>query len=397
MPGNASGLASSARNGIEPLRTFERIAEVRQQWDRFQWHPEADPNFFRLIVEHRTEVQGPCVMVVRRDGKVEGLLVGRVDLAKLARYPGFTAAFHPKLRILEVIYGGMLGNWHPEHLAKLLTELKRSLARGDWQAVIFRQLSLQSPLWEQCKAQFPGICRGWGSVQGLHWTLRLPGSYDDFCRSLESKTRKNLNRHIRRIEEDFSELEVRRYDLAADLSAIIDTSQLIFSKTYHKGLEKAWCDTEMIKKVDLWLRQGAFQAYFLYLQGKPCAYQHILKYRGRAFGLGTAFDPDYRRYAVGGYIRHKVLEDLCRSGDVSELDFGYGDAEYKREICNHHCKEADLILYGLNWSGLTANAMRTVEIKAVQLLKHALKSGEKFDRLKSAWRESLRGKPRLLQ
>jgi CelD/BcsL family acetyltransferase involved in cellulose biosynthesis len=195
---------------------------------------------------------------------------------------------------------------------------------------------------------------------------------------------------VKLLENEVTDLTVKTLDRAADLDAIVNTSDSITSRTYHKGLGKAWTCDEMVKRVSLWLGKGFFKAFFLYADGKPCAYQHILRYRGRAFAMGTSYDPALQRYAVGRYILLKALEDLCDSQDASELDFGFGDAEYKRELCNHHWEEADLVLFGPNCTGLAVNAIRTANIKGLQLLKRALKSAGRFDRVKRAWRESLR-------
>jgi CelD/BcsL family acetyltransferase involved in cellulose biosynthesis len=385
-----AGHASTGTHEIEQLTNFEQIRRVREQWDRFQWYPEADADFVPIIMEHRPEVQGPCVLAARRDGEVEALLIGRVELSPVARLPGFKTTLQPRLKVLRVVYGGMLGDWNEGNLDRLLVALKESLARGDFRAVWFEMLNLQSPLWERSQALFPRMCRGCASAPNLHWTLRLPKSYGDFLKGLDSKTRKNQKRHVNLLENDFSHLSVKRFDRVTDLDAIVNTSDRILSKTYQRGFGNAWTSVEMVKRVSLWLGKGLFTAFFLYANGEARAYQHILRYRGRAFAIGTGCDPGFQRYAVGRYIQLKALEDLCESQDASELDFGFGDAEYKRELCNQHCEEADLVLFGLNCSGLAANAMRTATIKGLQLLKRALRSAGMFGRIKRAWRESLR-------
>ena len=383
-------LALAGTLDLEQLRTLEETEQVREPWERFQWYPEADPDFYRLIVEHRPEVQGPCVLAARRDGEVGALAIGRIEVTRLAGLPGLKTALRPRLRALQVIYGGMLGDWNERNLDQLLLVLKECLARGDFQAVRFEMLNLKSPLWERSRTLFPAVCRGCVNVPNQHWTLRLPKSYGDFLDGLDSKTRKNQKRHAKLLECEFSDLSVKCLDRFADLDAIVKTSDDILSRTYQRGVEKAWTSVEMVRRVSLWLERGLFKAFFLYGDGKACAYQHILRYRGRAFAMGTSYDPDFQQYAVGRYIQLKALEDLCESQDASELDFGHGDAEYKRELCNQRCEEASLVLFAPSCRALAANAMRTAEIKGLELLKRALKKGGMFQQIKRAWRESLR-------
>jgi hypothetical protein len=378
---------------FEALTTFEQIESVRQEWEQFQRWPETDPDFVRLIVESRVEVQGPYVIVLRRDGKVTGFLIGRVETVRLNGAPGFGAAIQPKLKVLEVLHGGMLGNWSEEQMDGLLRQLKTSLSRGDWQAVRFRMLDVRLPLWLRSQLQFPWLCRGCVDAPNPHWSLRLPKSYEEFYQNLDSKTRKNLKRHTKLLESDFSDFSIKRLDQVADLDTILDTTDSIISKTYQKGFETAWTSDEMRKRVSLWLSKGLFKGFFLYANGKACAYQHVLKYRGRAFAVGTGYDPGFQRYGVGRYIQFEAVKDLCAAGGVTELDFGYGDAEYKREICQCRQEEADLVLFGFNCLGLCGNTLRTAEIKAVRLVKRALKSAGVFASLKKAWRDSRRKNP----
>ena len=60
--------------------------------------------------------------------KVRQTPVPRGDL------PGLPAAIQPRLKVLEVIYGGMMGDWSGENLDRLLLFLKASLADGLWHA-----------------------------------------------------------------------------------------------------------------------------------------------------------------------------------------------------------------------------------------------------------------------
>src|SRR6266568_7958792 len=380
----------SISSEIQLLTTFDQIESVGKAWEQFQWHPNADADFFRLITEGRKEIKGPCVLALRQGEQVKALLAGRVRSCRLSNLPGLAAAMQPRIKVLEVIYGGMMGDWSGENLDRLLVVLKASLAGGLWHAVRFRMLNLQSPLWERCRFYFPKPCRGSVDAPNFHWSLRLPKSYEEFYRGLDSKIRKNLNRHRKHLETDFSEISVSQFERIEDLDRITSTTEAIVSKTYQKGLERDWRGAEMMKRVSLWLRRGHFTACFLHLNGRACAYQHVLKYQGRAFGVGTAYDPGFQRYAVGRFIQLKALEKLYEQRDVTELDFGLGDAEYKRELCNRHWEEADLVLFGPSRAGLLANAMRAGEMAAIRLGRKLLMSAGVFGWMKNTWRERRR-------
>lgn len=378
---------------FEALTSFEQMECVRREWEQFQSSPETDIDFVRLIIESRAEVQGPYVLALRQDGKVEALLVGRVERVRLSGVPGRPAGLQPRLKVLEVLHGGLLGDWQEEHLDGLLGLLWTCLARGDWQAVRFRMLNLQSPLWARCKLRFPRLCRGCVAAPNPHWSLRLPKSYEEFLKSLDGKTRRNIKRQQKLLESEFSDLSIKCLDRVGDLDTIVKTADSIISKTYQNGFNKPWTSDEMRKRLALWLSRGLSQSFFLYAHGQACAYYHILKYRGGAFALETAYDPDFQRYGVGHYIQFRAFERLCNEQGPVKVDYGFGDAQYKRQLCQCRQEEADLVLFGPNCAGLYGNVMRTVEIKAFQVMKNTLGSSGLLTRVKKAWRNSRRKNP----
>jgi CelD/BcsL family acetyltransferase involved in cellulose biosynthesis len=204
-------------------------------------------------------------------------------------------------------------------------------------------------------------------------------------KALDSRTRKNLKRHIKLLEREFSNITVQRLSSPNDLETIVQTSASIMSKTYQQGFETDWASDEMRARVRLWLKRGALTSHFLHINGGACAYQHILSYRGRAFAIGTAYDPAFRQYGIGRYIQLKALEHLCGTG-VSEVDFGFGDAEYKRELCSIHRHEADLLCFAWRTAPIWANAARTLDIGGAYAAKKLLERTNLHSLVKKQWR-----------
>jgi CelD/BcsL family acetyltransferase involved in cellulose biosynthesis len=381
-------LPRGGASSVELLTTFEQIASVREEWQTWTCFPETDPDFVRIIIQSRPEAKAPCVMVLRQTGVVQALLIGRIEICRLNSLPTGAAAIQPHLKVLRVLYEGLLGDWTEQNIDTCLREIKQGLSRGDWHAVHFHMLNLRSPWWTRAEKMFPRYCRGSIAPPNAHWTAKLPKSYRDYFQSLDSRVRKNLNRHRKRLESEFSDLLVKRFDQISDLEAIVNTSEAIIAKTYQQGFTTGWSSEEMKRRVALWLGKGQFHAFFLYVNGQPCAYEHILKYRGGAYGMGTAYDPAFRSFSVGRYIQMKALEEIWKDeNDITRLDFGFGDAEYKRELCQICEQEADMVLFGSRPVSIWGNAMRTLEIRGVQLIKHALKSTGMFSAIKSRWRE----------
>jgi len=62
---------------VSVFRTPEEIGRFETWWRRWQYHPNADPDFFWTIVRSRSQVLYPFVLVVARDGSPEAMLIGR--------------------------------------------------------------------------------------------------------------------------------------------------------------------------------------------------------------------------------------------------------------------------------------------------------------------------------
>jgi hypothetical protein len=382
-------------SSVEVLTTFEQIESVLECWERWQWHPEADPEFVRLIIESRAHAKAPCVIAVRRGHEVKALVVGRTEVSRLDDGYGWFSFLQPRLKVLRVLHGGLLGDLCEENIDAALIAMKNVLACGEWDVVQFRMLTLGSVLWKRRERVFPRSCRGSTDVPNPHWRLRVSGTYDEFVRSLDQKIRSNFNRQRRRLEQAYEDLSVARLHRPGDLQAIVTATDMVSERTYQRGFAPAWASDEMSKRLSLWLRRGAYDAYVVYVNGKACAYQHVLTYRGRAFAVGTGFDPAFREYGVGRYVQLRAMERVFDEAfAITELDFGFGDAQYKRELCRARDDEADLLLFALRPRALAANAIRTLELAAVRLAKQALRCAGQFSRAKARWRERRRNASR---
>jgi CelD/BcsL family acetyltransferase involved in cellulose biosynthesis len=137
------------------------------------------------------------------------------------------------------------------------------------------------------------------------------------------------------------------------------------------------------------MEQGWFRAYVLYLDGRPAAFQYGELYAGR-FRLGRpGYDPGLAHLRIGQYVLLRLLDDLCRDDDARILDYGPGDAEYKRRFGSHSRREGSVVIYAPTFRAARINVLRTVLSGSVSLAKRAIGRGELFNRIKKGWRRRL--------
>jgi len=175
---------------------------------------------------------------------------------------------------------------------------------------------------------------------------------------------------------------------------LINDVEEIAQKTYHRGLGVGFvADEEMRRRLHLDARNGSLLAFLLYLGGKPCAFWLGTVYQKTFHGGYVGFDPDYRRFSPGTFLTRRVIDRLCDhnvADVIEEIDFGLGDAQYKRALSNRSWQEAIVYIFGSGLRGLTLNVLQTPIALIDQLTKRALEKAGNLQQIKKTWRERVR-------
>jgi CelD/BcsL family acetyltransferase involved in cellulose biosynthesis len=101
-------------------------------------------------------------------------------------------------------------------------------------------------------------------------------------------------------------------------------------------------------------RRGLLRSYVLYGANAPCAL--VLGYQfGDVFHYAEiAYDQTFGRFSPGTALLYLLIEDLTGHRSPRLVNFGIGDAGYKREFSNIHAEDASVLLLPKN----AANAVR---------------------------------------
>ncbi|HZQ82818.1 MAG TPA: GNAT family N-acetyltransferase, partial [Gaiellaceae bacterium] len=164
--------------------------------------------------------------------------------------------------------------------------------------------------------------------------------------------------------------------------------------TYQRALGAGFADTlEQRALARLGLERGWIRAYVLYRGASPVAYWQCATYRGTLFLLRTGFDAGYARQRPGIYLLMRVLEDAIADPSLSVVDFGPGDAPYKRHFSNDSHLEREETVFAPTWRGLRTNAVRAPVLGAARLARRGLDASQLTERVRSRWRARLRSRP----
>ena len=372
---------------IRTLRTPSEIERVREVWKSWQYHPNSDIDYFLTVNRLRPQILRPHVMVLYRDNRPEAMLAGRIVNERIAFKVGYKTIFRVRARVLGIAYGGVLGNLSSENSAAMVKEIARALRRGEADAVRMKDIPMKSEFFRTATQAGSLWLRDRFITPNEHWRLNLLGDFAEFLKSRSPKIRQDIRRYARRFREAYGDaIEIRCYRNRSEMDRMCVDMEAISAKTYHRGLGVGFADSAETRGLfAMALDHGWQRAYVLYVQGAPCAFWEGLMYRQSFFPISTAYDPAFEEHRPGAFLLMHIIEQLCGER-VSQIDFGLGDANYKRWYSNQNWQEASLCIYAASMKGLGLFMMKTPLALAEHAVRKGLEKARLLQRVKTLWK-----------
>ena len=378
---------------VRTARAAEEVEALRAVWDGFERDVvNADIDYHLLLVDKSPEAQGHHVLLLEREGAPSTLVVGRVEEIRLPVRLGYKTVSRPRVRVLTVSYGGVLGRDDEEAAGAVVEEVVAALGRGEADVARLRNLRVGSPLHRAARSTPGRLSRDALARPTRHWRARLGGSYDEYLARRSSKTRANLRRYGRKFEAAFPDaIELRSFRDPADLDRLLADTRAVYEGTYHRALGVGFSDSGVERELTaLALARGWFRGFVLYVDEKPCAFWHGIRY-GRVFSTGpTGYDPAFGTHRVGTYVLGRRVEELSREEDLDWIDFGFGDAEYKQHFGDDSWLEEDVLVWARRPRPIRLNATRTVLLAADRAARSLLGRRGLLARVRRLWRDRAR-------
>jgi CelD/BcsL family acetyltransferase involved in cellulose biosynthesis len=371
--------------GVGVARTVDDVRALAEPWAAMGFETvDATIDAFLAILESHPAAVRPHVLVAFRGSAPVAMLVARLeDRVSEARF-GYAAVHKARMRCLTVVYGGLAGPAAQELAPMLTRELLGALDAGEADCAFFHKLAMDSPLRRAVVAATRPTRRGRFDAVEPHWSRQLPAGYDELMAALPR--RKSMQRYARRLERELGDrISIRRFHAPADLDRVVADLEAIAQRTYQRGLDVGFRADRDRAFVRAGLDGGWFNAWVLYVDGEPRAFEYGAIVSGRYTLGGKGFDPDWAAQRVGNYVALHVLAELCAMPEVRVLDLGIGDAPYKRELGESALDEADLTIYAPTARALSVNAVHSAVAGADRLARRAI-GPELANRLKRSWR-----------
>jgi Acetyltransferase (GNAT) domain len=376
---------------IHIARTAQEVEAIRDIWTFWRWNPNADIEFYLHVLRSRPEILRPHVLVLYRGDSPVAMLVGRLVLEQVQTRLGYARWFGTRTRTLTFIYGGQAGDLSHENSRILVSEVMRSLRNGEADLASFRFVRTDSALFKLLTHSPGFFMRDRFPQRQAHLKLVLPRKVDEIYSRLSGKVRKNLRWQAKKLLEEFDgKVRVGCFRCIGELDRMFEDVEQVAGKSYHRGLGFGFVDNlEMRERVRFESEKGWFQAYVLYLADRPAAFWIGNICGGKFYSGFLGYDSEHGRYSPGIFLMTKVFEEFCNEG-VDEIDFGLGDAEYKRRFGNCSWDEACIDIFAPTFKGLRINALRTPTLFVDEVMKRSLKKMQILPRIKRLWRDRAR-------
>jgi len=378
------------QNRVQVLRTSAEVEALRGFWESCNTHRDADLDFFLFIVALYPETLRPCVFVHYEDDVPKAILAGRLDLGHVPIRLGSFSLHVPKMKILQIVHGGWLGDISDAGAEMLIRGIIESLASGEADAALLHCPNLSSPLVRYARS----LPHAWNSdylvTPQYHRVRNLPRTPDAFLASLSRKERYNQRKREKDIKQQFHDHRIDVFTTLDELPRLIRDAETIAKRSYQRRLGVGFSETPVVRsRLKFEAEKGWLRGYILYLDGQPSAFW-IASLRNQVFLSDyLAYDPAFAKFGPGMYLTLKIIEGLCNdqnTGPVDCVDFGIGDASWKERLSNCSWQESPLYIFAPNVKSVGVNTLRLVIGTLNNSLKTLLRKTLFLEKIKRMWR-----------
>jgi hypothetical protein len=387
---------TSRRSSAAPSYTAEvfdcaaSLERVEQFHRAHQTHPASHFDLLRHgFLSGRKST--PFFVQVACEGQPCLLMAGQLVRGRLRWRLGYGITLASPARTIEVRRGGWLGNVSQPALEFLSEYLYEFLRRGGADAMHLRDLPSGSGVHDAFGSRSSWLWRDRHPARSRNWQMRVPTSFAAWESARPRREQDDTKRYDRRIRrENGSAVRVEIVRREADVDRAADVAEQIARTTYLRGIGTGFRDTPQLRaRWHAGASAGALDVRLLWLGNQPVAFASGFVSRGTLWLEHLGFDPAFRRYRPGMFLLLRLIEDLAGRGDVRTIDFGIGDADYKRRLCDRSTETVSVYVFAPTARGLWLNSLHGIASRLSLVGRACLGRLGLLSRTKSLWRRAL--------
>lgn len=181
------------------------------------------------------------------------------------------------------------------------------------------------------------------------YRLELEGGFEHYLRELGGhKSRYKLRRHVRDLKEHGGgSLNCVRVTTEEQVPHFLRAAAAVSARSWQSrvlGPRVVENDQQAGALKDL-ARLGVLRSYLLEAGGQPFAFVIGRQFKGVFHYAEIGFDESQAALSPGTVLLYLLIEDLFKHDSPTVLNFGIGDAAYKRRFGNRQTQDAAVILF----------------------------------------------------
>jgi hypothetical protein len=253
-----------------------------------------------------------------------------------------------QLSAFELMGGNLVGEISYDSLQAITNSVWKNFPHID--VIYLHSVNVDSSIWEILQENNRKVDKApvhMPDVERIFHYINSIKTHQEYINGFKSKQRISFKRKIKKINEAFpGKVELHRIDHIEDLDYLTVSAKKILKNSW-KAQNLSQPIPESIKN-EVFLRRatekGFLRSYVLSLDDNPCAFAVGFLYNGIYHCTDTAYDINYAKHSPGTVLLYKAIEDIINSDQIKIIHFGITDAQYKRELCNCHTREASLMI-----------------------------------------------------
>ncbi len=377
------------------IRSRDEAQTIREAWMTLraqcgQNSPNSDYDWYRTTLETLGSSAQPYVVARESDGRLRSLIIGRYSRRRLPIPVGYLTAQTPRLRCMEIVYGGILDASTNDAPRSACRQLRDCLASGDVDVIVVNHLSEESDLFRLLTSDTAN--RNWrryGRPQPHHQLAVSTAPPEGIVNARSKKHRYNLRRAWRLLAEECGgEPSLVRTSDPEALDEYLDDMTTLDGMSYQHllhGRSNRVVHTALLRHA---AQCGALCCYRLVCGDRAVAHLCGVCYGGRYHLLSTAYTPSLAAYSPGQLLLVRSIDDL-RSRGIETFDFGFGDAAYKRAYASQSFNESTLLLFASTTRGRMARWIHDIVNAGVNRAERVASRCGQLASIKRQWRRRL--------
>ncbi|WP_240938196.1 GNAT family N-acetyltransferase [Nocardioides sp. JQ2195] len=373
-------------------RTLDEVESLRPIWTSLPVpNIDAHIDYYLAVVRSSPQVLRPHVIHLPREHG-DLLVVARLVDQSFPLRLGYRTLGTIRARTLLVSFDGILGVETTEDRRVALDLLREQLRAGEADVLVLQKVedgcaldlefrATSSPLWQTTT---PSVVRH---------RLTVPNSLYELLESRPSRSRKRLRREMKLFDRDFKgRWSLKRIDAGGGTDQLTQDIDAVAAHSYQRHLGIGSVDEQVLHALrDLALDRGWLRAWILYMDAAPVAFWWGMLHEGILEPGATGFDPALRSSGVGFFTLMKMLEDTCLDPDVKTVDFGYGEADYKRRFASESSLHSDLLVFAAKPRAMAVRAALLVNGAVVRATTRLLERSGRVRSIRRRWRSLAHG------